>query len=142
MGDKVETEYIYRCFAETGEVVSIHFPSYRVVADGKRIGFGFIEFISPDAAERALQTYNNTFIPNLVPPRRCILKWAMKTKKKTRASIFISDLADDVTDDMLLKTFTDHGFSSAISATVSTDEGSRGCGCVRFSDQGQMLLAI
>ncbi|KAG2322256.1 hypothetical protein Bca4012_056954 [Brassica carinata] len=144
VGDRTETEYIYRCFAETGEVVSIHFPTYRV-AGVNRIGYGFIEFISPDAAERALQKYNNTFIPELVPPRRFILKWAMMTKKKTRASVFISDLADDVTDDMLLKTFTDHGYSSAISAMVSTDAAtgrSRGCGCVRFSDQGQMLLAV
>ncbi|KAL0800904.1 hypothetical protein Bca101_056079 [Brassica carinata] len=120
VGDRTETEYIYRWY-------------------------GFIEFISPDAAERALQKYNNTFIPELVPPRRFILKWAMMTKKKTRASVFISDLADDVTDDMLLKTFTDHGYSSAISAMVSTDADtgrSRGCGCVRFSDQGQMLLAV
>ncbi|KAG2322254.1 hypothetical protein Bca4012_056956 [Brassica carinata] len=144
VGDNMDAEFLYGCFAGTGEVVYVRLPNHKVT--GKSIGYGFIEFISPDAAERALQTYNKTLIPGLVPPRRFKLSWALKkTTRESTDSIFVDDLADDVTDDMLLKTFTDHGYSSAISAAVSTDTStgrSRGYGFVRFSDHGQMLLAM
>ncbi|KAJ4884254.1 protein INAPERTURATE POLLEN1-like [Raphanus sativus] len=143
--DDMDTEFLYRCFAgTTGEVVNVGLPNHKVT--GKSIGYGFIEFISRDAAERALQTYNKTLVPGLVPPRRFKLRWAMKqTIRESTESIFVGDLADDVTDRMLLKTFRDHGYSSAVSAAVSTDRStgrSRGYGFVRFSDHDQMLLAI
>lgn len=141
----MDTEFLYRCFAgTTGEVVNVGLPNHKVT--GKSIGYGFIEFISRDAAERALQTYNKTLVPGLVPPRRFKLRWAMKqTIRESTESIFVGDLADDVTDRMLLKTFRDHGYSSAVSAKVSTDRAtgrSSGYGFVRFTDHGQMLLAI
>ncbi|CAH8348301.1 unnamed protein product [Eruca vesicaria subsp. sativa] len=137
--DKTETEYLYRCFAKTGEDVSIRVPTHKVT--GKSLGFGFIEFQSADAAEQALHKYNNTLMPGLVPSRRFRLMWAKKTATD---SIFVGDLARDVTDQMLLKTFTDNGYSSAISATVSFDRvgRSKGYGFVTFSDHGQLLLAV
>lgn len=69
-------------------------------------GYGFIEFISHDAAERILHSYNGVQImPGTEHPFR--LNWASFSSGDKRGeavpdhSIFVGDLAPDVTDFIL-----------------------------------------
>ncbi|KAI4340540.1 hypothetical protein MLD38_025366 [Melastoma candidum] len=53
----VDESYLYSCFSQTGELVSVKIMS------GQPEGYGFVEFTSHSAAKRVLQTYNGTQMP-------------------------------------------------------------------------------
>ncbi|KAG6416504.1 hypothetical protein SASPL_123934 [Salvia splendens] len=58
----MDEQYLYSCFATAGEVVSA--KVIRSKQTGQSEGYGFIEFASHAAAERNLQTYNGSLMPN------------------------------------------------------------------------------
>lgn len=111
-------------------------------------GYGFIEFVSRAAAERVLQTYNGTLMPNVEQNFR--LNWASFGVGEKRPdntpdfTIFVGDLASDVTDYLLQETFRVH-YSSVKGAKVVTDRltgRTKGYGFVRFGDEGEQLRAM
>ena len=111
-------------------------------------GYGFIEFVSHAAAERALQTYNNTPIPGL-PDHLFRLNWASlgsgdKRDDSPDYTIFVGDLAADVTDYVLLETFK-ASYPSVKGAKVVIDRATgrtKGYGFVRFSDESEQIRAM
>ncbi|KAK8992230.1 hypothetical protein V6N11_048319 [Hibiscus sabdariffa] len=58
----MDENYLLSCFAQTGEVASV--KVIRNKQTGQVEGYGFIEFVSRAAAERILQAYNGTPMPN------------------------------------------------------------------------------
>lgn len=115
---------------------------------GQTEGYGFVEFYSREAAEEVLQTYNGTPMPNTEQPFR--LNWATFSAGDRRAdtssdlSIFVGDLATDVTDTMLQETFASR-YSSVKGAKVVQDANtgrSKGYGFVRFGDENERTKAI
>ncbi|CAA7050426.1 unnamed protein product [Microthlaspi erraticum] len=84
----MDEAFLYGCFAHTGEVVSA--KVIRNKQTNQVEGYGFIEFVSHAAAERALQTFNNTPIPN-IPDQLFRLNWA---------SLSSGDKRDDSPDHM------------------------------------------
>ncbi|WVZ94722.1 hypothetical protein U9M48_040586 [Paspalum notatum var. saurae] len=139
----MEENYIYGCFASTGEVQSV-----KLIRDkhtGQLQGYGFIEFISRAAAERVLQTYNGTMMPNVELPFR--LNWATAGEKRDDTpdyTIFVGDLASDVTDYILQETFRVH-YPSVKGAKVVTDKltmRSKGYGFVKFGDPNEQARAM
>ena len=111
-------------------------------------GYGFIEFVSHAAAERALQTYNNTPIPGL-PDHLFRLNWASlgsgdKRDDSPDYTIFVGDLAADVTDYVLLETFR-ASYPSVKGAKVVIDRATgrtKGYGFVRFADESEQIRAM
>ncbi|MFS8000861.1 putative RNA recognition motif domain, nucleotide-binding alpha-beta plait domain superfamily [Helianthus anomalus] len=75
---------------------------------GQSEGYGFIEFVNRAAAKRHLQAYNSTLMLNVEQLFR--LNWASfgageRNQDDTPDyTIFVGDLATDVTDDTLLET--------------------------------------
>ncbi|XP_024027246.1 polyadenylate-binding protein RBP47-like, partial [Morus notabilis] len=115
---------------------------------GQSEGYGFIEFYSRAAAEKVLQTFNGTLMPNTEQPFR--LNWATFSAGEKRSesgsdlSIFVGDLAADVTDAILQETFSSR-FSSVKGAKVVIDSNtgrSKGYGFVRFNDENERSSAI
>ena len=107
-----------------------------------------MEFYSRPAAEKVLQTYNGSLMPSTEQPFR--LNWATFSQGEKRSetvsdlSIFVGDLAADVTDTMLQETFSNR-FSSVKAAKVVIDSitgRSKGYGFVRFSDENERSRAI
>ncbi|KAK1281238.1 Polyadenylate-binding protein RBP45 [Acorus gramineus] len=142
----MEESYLQQCFAHTGEIVSA--KVIRNKQTGQSEGYGFIEFASRAAAERILQTYNGTMMPNTEQPFR--LNWASfgvgekRPDDGTDYPIFVGDLASDVTDYMLQETFRSR-FPSVRGAKVVTDRitgRSKGYGFVRFGDANEQTRAI
>ncbi|XP_077243609.1 RNA-binding protein 45A isoform X2 [Tasmannia lanceolata] len=142
----MDENYILTSFAQTQEVVSV--KVIRNKQTGQSEGYGFIEFVNRAAAERTLQTYNGTLMPNAEQPFR--LNWASfgSGEKRTDDSadfpIFVGDLASDVTDYVLQETFRTH-YSSFKGAKVVTDRitgRSKGYGFVRFGDESEQLRAM
>ncbi|KAG5614060.1 hypothetical protein H5410_013884 [Solanum commersonii] len=115
---------------------------------GQSEGYGFVEFISHAAAERNLQTYNGSMMPNSEQPFR--LNWASLGSGEKRSdngpeyTIFVGDLAADVTDYMLQETFRAN-YSSVKGAKVVTDRvtgRTKGYGFVKFADESEQLHAM
>ncbi|XVF19264.1 hypothetical protein REPUB_Repub11eG0094900 [Reevesia pubescens] len=135
----VDESYLNSCFAHTGELISIKIIRNKIT--GQPEGYGFVEFVSHAAAERILQTYNGTPMPGTDQMFR--LNWASfgigerRTDPGPEHSIFVGDLAPDVTDYLLQETFRAH-YPSVRGAKVVTDPNtgrSKGYGFVKFSDE-------
>ncbi|XP_048559254.1 RNA-binding protein L-like [Triticum urartu] len=139
----MDENYIYSCFANTGE-----FQSVKLIRDkqtGQLQGYGFVEFASHAAAERVLQTFNGQMMPNVELAYR--LNWASAGEKRDDTpdyTIFVGDLAADVTDYMLQETFRVH-YPSVKGAKVVTDKmtmRSKGYGFVKFGDPTEQARAM
>ncbi|KAK6283581.1 hypothetical protein POUND7_002533 [Theobroma cacao] len=141
----MDENYLLGCFAQTGEVVSV--KVIRNKQTGQVEGYGFIEFVSRGAAERVLQTYNGTPMPNGENNYR--LNWASFSSGERRDetpdfTIFVGDLAADVTDYMLQETFRAR-FPSVKGAKVVIDRltgRTKGYGFVRFGDEAEHNRAM
>nr|CAD1819233.1 unnamed protein product [Ananas comosus var. bracteatus] len=142
----MDESYLYGCFAHTGEVVSVKIIRNRQT--GQSEGYGFIEFVTRPAAERALQTYNGQMMPNIEQVYR--LNWASSGAGERRGddgadhTIFVGDLASDVTDYLLQETFKSR-YPSVKGAKVVTDRltgRSKGYGFVKFGDLNEQTRAM
>lgn len=111
-------------------------------------GYGFIEFVSRAAADRVLQTYNGTLMPNTEQNFR--LNWATLGAGERRQedgpdhTIFVGDLAADVTDYLLQETFK-AVYKSVKGAKVVTERTtgrSKGYGFVRFGDESEQMRSM
>uniref|UniRef100_A0A803LYA8 RRM domain-containing protein n=1 Tax=Chenopodium quinoa TaxID=63459 RepID=A0A803LYA8_CHEQI len=111
-------------------------------------GYGFVEFVNRAAAERTLATYNGTVMPQTEQAFR--LNWASlgagqrKQDDSADYTVFVGDLAAEVSDVMLQDAFRVH-YSSVKGAKVITDHitgRSKGYGFVRFADEGEQQRAM
>ncbi|XP_047089612.1 polyadenylate-binding protein RBP47B' [Lolium rigidum] len=141
-----DENYLYSCFAHTGEVQSVKLIRNKL--SNLPEGYGFIEFISHEAAERVLQAYNGAQMPGTEHTFR--LNWASFSSGEKRPdagpdhSIFVGDLAPDVTDYLLQETFRVN-YSSVRGAKVVTDPNtgrSKGYGFVKFADENEKTRAM
>ncbi|KAM1242959.1 hypothetical protein ACFX2G_035264 [Malus domestica] len=142
----MDETYLHGCFAHTGQVSSV--KVIRNKQTGQSEGYGFVEFYSREVAEEVLQNCNGAPMPNTEQPFR--LNWATFSAGDRRAdpssdlSIFVGDLATDVTDTMLQETFSSR-YSSVKGAKVVLDANtgrSKGYGFVRFGDENERSRAI
>ncbi|KAG8385727.1 hypothetical protein BUALT_Bualt03G0075300 [Buddleja alternifolia] len=141
----MDEQYLLSCFATAGEAVSA--KVIRNKQTGQSEGYGFIEFVSHAAAERNLQTYNGSVMPNAEQTFR--MNWASmgageKRDDAPEYTIFVGDLAADVTDYMLQETFRVN-YPSVKGAKVVTDRitgRTKGYGFVKFSDESEQLRAM
>ncbi|PWA36604.1 polyadenylate-binding protein RBP45 [Artemisia annua] len=115
---------------------------------GQSEGYGFIEFVNRAAAERHLQAYNSTLMPNVEQVFR--LNWASfgggekKQDDTPDYTLFVGDLAADVTDYTLQETFSAH-YTSVKGAKVVTDRltgRTKGYGFVKFGDESEQIRAM
>ncbi|KAK7310869.1 hypothetical protein RJT34_08640 [Clitoria ternatea] len=142
----MDENYLHRCFASTGEISSI--KVIRNKQTGLSEGYGFVEFYSHGTAEKVLQNYAAMLMPNTEQAFR--LNWATFSTGDKRSdnvpdlSIFVGDLAADVTDSMLHETFSSR-FPSVKAAKVVFDANtgrSKGYGFVRFGDDNERSQAM
>ncbi|KAJ7561310.1 hypothetical protein O6H91_03G023500 [Diphasiastrum complanatum] len=142
----MDENYLYSCFAQSGEVAFA--KVIRNKQTGHSEGYGFIEFVSHTAAEKALQSYNGVQMPQAEQLFR--LNWASfgigdrRPEAASDESIFVGDLASDVTDFVLHETFHSR-YPSVKGAKVIIDTitgRSKGYGFVKFGDELEKTRAM
>ncbi|WOH13844.1 hypothetical protein DCAR_0933355 [Daucus carota subsp. sativus] len=142
----MDEAYLQSCFAPSGEAISVKLIRNKQTGQSEK--FGFIEFLSHAAAEKILQSYNGTVMPNTDQAFR--LNWSTFSTGERRQdggsdlSIFVGDLASDVTDAMLHETFASR-YSSVRGAKVVVDASTgrpKGYGFVRFGDENEKSRAM
>ncbi|XP_015689340.2 polyadenylate-binding protein RBP47C'-like isoform X2 [Oryza brachyantha] len=142
----MDENYLHNCFGSGGEVVTIKVIRNR--HSGVSEGYGFVEFCSHASAEKALQNFSGHLMPNT--DRAFKINWASYSMGEKRSelasdySIFVGDLAVDVTDEMLMTLFAKK-YRSVKGAKVIIDANtgrSRGYGFVRFGDDNDKTHAM
>ncbi|XP_038702806.1 polyadenylate-binding protein RBP47-like isoform X1 [Tripterygium wilfordii] len=142
----MDESYLHNCFASTGEITSIKL--IRNKQTGLSEGYGFVEFFTYATAEKVLQSYTSILMPNTEQPFR--LNWATFSTGEKRSdngpdlSIFVGDLASDVTDSLLHETFASK-YPSVKAAKIVIDSNtgrSKGYGFVRFGDDSERTQAM
>ncbi|KAL3639959.1 Polyadenylate-binding protein rbp45 [Castilleja foliolosa] len=142
----MDENYLTNCFYNTGELVSAKVIRNKLTAQSE--GYGFLEFRSRAAAETILQSYNGTVMPNSEQSYR--MNWASlgagdkRTDNSPEHTIFVGDLAGDVTDYVLQETFKSV-YQSVKGAKVVTDRitgRSKGYGFVKFGDEREQQRAM
>ncbi|KAK4491721.1 hypothetical protein RD792_002490, partial [Penstemon davidsonii] len=142
----MDESYLTSCFAHTGELISA--KVIRNKQTGQSEGYGFLEFRARAAADNILQSYNGTMMPNSEQTYR--LNWASlgsgdkRTDDGPEHTVFVGDLAADVTDYILQETFK-AVYSSVKGAKVVTDRTtgrSKGYGFVKFGDEIEQQRAM
>ncbi|XP_044488921.1 polyadenylate-binding protein RBP47-like [Mangifera indica] len=141
----MDETYLHTCFSHTGQVSNV--KVIRNKHTGLSEGYGFVEFFTRAAAENVLQSYNGSVMPNTEQLFR--LNWATfagdrRVDSGSDLSIFVGDLAPDVTDAMLQETFSSK-YSSVKGAKVIFDSNtgrSKGYGFVRFGDENERSRAM
>ncbi|WZZ09912.1 hypothetical protein YC2023_095833 [Brassica napus] len=138
----MDESYLVNSFSITGEVQQA--KVIRNKQSGYSEGYGFIEFVSHAAAERILQTYNGALMPSSEQTFK--LNWAGERRQSEgpEHTVFVGDLAPDVTDYMLTETFK-NVYSSVKGAKVVVDRTtgrSKGYGFVRFGDESEQIRAM
>ncbi|KAL9243517.1 hypothetical protein vseg_017392 [Gypsophila vaccaria] len=142
----MDESYVSNCFSQSGELVSVKIIRNKQTMQSEC--YGFIEFSSHAGAERMLQTYNGTLMPNAEQNFR--LNWASYGSGEKRGddgvehTIFVGDLSPEVTDYALQEAFRAH-YPSVKGAKVVMDKltgRAKGYGFVRFSDESEQLRAM
>ncbi|KAK3004901.1 hypothetical protein RJ639_018723 [Escallonia herrerae] len=138
--------YLNSWFAQLAQVLSIKVIRNKIT--GHPEGYGFVEFDSHATAKRILESYGGTQIPGTEVTLR--LNWASfgigerRPDSGPEYSIFVGDLAPDVSDIMLQETFRTH-YPSVRGAKVVTDSTtgrSKGYGFVKFVDETERNQAM
>lgn len=130
---------LYSFFNEVGPVSSI-----RVCRDSitrRSLCYGYVNFNSPDDAERALDLLNYKEIKD----RPCRLMWKQRDPSMRRSgagNVFIKNLDQTINSRILDDTFT--GFGVVLSCKIVMDEEgkSKGYGFVQFETQEMADKAI
>jgi RNA recognition motif-containing protein len=108
-------------------------------------GYGFIEFLTHEAAAAALERYNGQLVEGTAVRYR--LNWGaggQRIESAPEYSIFVGDLTPEVTDVMLRQTFASV-YQSVLGAKIVTDlatGASKGFGFVRFSNEEERDMAF
>uniref|UniRef100_A0ACD5V1L6 Uncharacterized protein n=1 Tax=Avena sativa TaxID=4498 RepID=A0ACD5V1L6_AVESA len=143
----MDETYLYSAFAPVGQHQVTSVKIIRNKSTGQPEGYGFIEFLSRAAAEYAL-TFTGQMMPNVDQVFK--LNWASCSSGDKRGddgsdhTIFVGDLAADVTDAMLEEIFK-APYPSVKGANVVTDRAtgrSKGYGFVRFGDANEQGRAM
>ncbi|CAL9243597.1 unnamed protein product [Arabidopsis halleri] len=143
----MDENYIMSVFNQSGEAQSA--KVIRNKQTGQSEGYGFIEFVNHSVAERVLQTYNGAQMPSTEQTFR--LNWAQAGAGEKRHqtegpdhTIFVGDLAPEVTDYMLSDTFKNvYGSVKGAKVVVDRTTGrSKGYGFVRFADENEQMRAM
>ncbi|KAL8509972.1 hypothetical protein ACS0TY_016982 [Phlomoides rotata] len=142
----MDENYLTTCFYHTGELLSA--KVIRNKQTGQSEGYGFLEFRTRPTAENILQSYNGALMPNSEQSFR--LNWASlgsgdkRTDDSPEHTIFVGDLAGDVTDYLLQETFK-AVYPSVKGAKVVIDRTtgrSKGYGFVKFGDEREQQRAM
>jgi len=137
----------YQAFASVAPQIA-NVKIIRNKQSGLSEGYGFIEFHSRAAAEYTLMNFNGRMMPNVDMTFK--LNWASASAGDKRGdngsdhTIFVGDLAADVTDSMLEEVFRAR-YPSVRGAKVVVDKVTgrpKGYGFVRFGDLNEQTRAM
>ncbi|KAL5059259.1 hypothetical protein RYX36_030863, partial [Vicia faba] len=136
----MDEKYLYTCFGNTDNMTSV-----KVIRNQQSQLEGY-DFNTRTNAQRVLQTYNETIIPNGGQSWDTFSagERSFRQDEGPGRTIFMGDLVVDVSDYLLQETFRAR-FNSVKGPKVviyRLTRRSKGYGFVRFADEGEQMRAM
>eukprot|EP01112_Ceratiomyxa_fruticulosa_P008200 TRINITY_DN2118_c0_g1_i2.p1 TRINITY_DN2118_c0_g1~~TRINITY_DN2118_c0_g1_i2.p1 ORF type:complete len:381 (-),score=87.22 TRINITY_DN2118_c0_g1_i2:43-1185(-) len=135
-------EYIINMFSNVGST------SAKIIRDkmtGYSNGYGFVEFSSHEAAQKALESYNGQLVPG-GQGKVFRLNWGALSTRGPRGgaeySIFVGEIGPEVTDAMLMATFSRYPNLKSAKVMTAGPGISKGYAFVRFYDEEERNRAL
>jgi len=149
LADYMSEKFLRDGFASLGENDVEKVEIVKNKFTGKPAGYGFVYFDTDASALMAMHKLNGKTIPNSQPPIRFQLNHSSAQASGNNPfsdreySIWVTDLPENCTDDLLMRTFATR-FDSIKTAKVQTDSshGKKPYGFVRFTDQDEQRDAL
>ncbi|KAL4352290.1 hypothetical protein GQ457_06G009490 [Hibiscus cannabinus] len=131
--------HLLQTFADFKSLASVHVC--RDSSTGRSLCYGYINFISPQEAQLAIEAKNHT----LLNGKMMRLMWSHRdpdARKNGVGNVFVKNLSDSIDNAGLQELF--HQFGNIISCKVATfeDGKSKGYGFVQFESEGSANAAI
>ena len=146
----IDENYISGNFSHYGHKVK----TVKIIRDKNTksvMGYGFVEFFTPEAAKEALNNLNGKPIPNSQKTFKLNAATysagkvaSMGNFPKNEFSIYVGDLDNSVTEEKL-KEFFEEKYKSVVSVKIVIDNITKlgkGYGFVKFSNQAESIKAI
>lgn len=122
---------IYEAFKECGQIVSIRVC--RDVKDQHSLGYAYVNYLTTEAAEKALTTLNGQRLKK----KPCRIMWSRRDpsqRKNPDANLFVKCLDPSVDSMKLQDVFSTFGTIASCKVVTDDDGESRGFGFVQFEN--------
>jgi len=147
--DYMTEKFVKDGFAALGETDVERVEIVKNKFTGKPAGYGLVYFDTDASALMAMHKLNNKTVPNSQPPIRFQLNHSSAQASGNNSfserefSIWVTDLPDECSDDLLMRTFSTR-YESVKSARVQIDSshGRKPYGFVRFAEQEDQRDAL
>lgn len=139
--ENIDTKALHDTFEAFGKIVSAKVP---VTPDGKSRGFGFIQFDTPEGAEKAIENVNGMVIEGrkvfVGPFQKKQERGSDGTSKFT--NIFVKNLAPETDEAALKALFDAYGPTTSVAIMRAEDGASKGFGFVSFEAPAAAAAAV
>lgn len=136
----IDNKALYDTFAQFGTIVSAKIAQD---SQGNSRGHGFVQFDSAEAAQSAIDQVNGM----LLNGKQVYVGPFQKRNERDTGStkftnVYVKNLADSVTDEMLTEKFGEHGKVTSAVVMKDADGKSKGFGFVNFEDPDAAAKAV
>nr|XP_010923280.1 polyadenylate-binding protein 7 isoform X2 [Elaeis guineensis] len=136
--DVMDTD-LFDHFSPVGALTSVRVC--RDSATGRSLGYGYVNYISPQDAEHALKTLNHTPLNG----KLIRIMWSQRdpdARNSGVGNLFVKNLSDSIDNAKLYKVFEKFGTILSCKVAADHDGKSKGYGFVQFDEQGSADSAI
>uniref|UniRef100_A0A0K0E3V1 RNA-binding domain-containing protein n=1 Tax=Strongyloides stercoralis TaxID=6248 RepID=A0A0K0E3V1_STRER len=114
------------------------------ISNGKRNGYAFVKFFTPEIARNIMLELNGTPMPDIKPPVNFNFSFANSSSSNGyEYNILVSDLPPDFTDAELFKLFGSRYVGCRGAKILRNDDGTSKCmGFIRFSTEEEQTRAF
>jgi nucleolin len=126
----IQEQDLREAFNSYGEILEIRIPE----EDGKPKGFGFVDFATSEAVEKALERNETTLKDRVIRVERSVPKTERGPKHSEKCTLFVTNLPYKITREELEKLFSEKGKVKDIRMRFDANKAFRGFAYVEMED--------
>mmetsp|Transcript_15012 Transcript_15012/g.38182 ORF Transcript_15012/g.38182 Transcript_15012/m.38182 type:complete len:649 (+) Transcript_15012:358-2304(+) len=137
----IDNKELHDTFAQFGNITS---AKIMMDSTGASKGFGFVQFDSDEAAQKAIDKVNGKLLRDKVVYVGPFVRRTDRSADKDGkfSNIYIKNLPEDYTEDDVKKLFESCGETTSVAIMQDENGKSRGFGFVNFTDPDDAALAV
>ncbi|KAK3147642.1 hypothetical protein QOZ80_3BG0285010 [Eleusine coracana subsp. coracana] len=131
LSDSVDNASLQELFSKFGDVISCKIIRNE---DGKRRGYGFVQFASQEPADAAIESLNNSYFGDRQLHVASFIKKSERSANNddSYTNLYMKNLDDDMTEELIKLKFSQFGSIVSVKIMRRDDGSSMGFGFVSF----------